>query len=119
MRHGYVRDLLGQPDRQADVRAVDRMPEPRLAARDGSVGLPALAVDRIELPGLADIVAGAPAITMSRSISSSGCLAMNSSATCMAMRATPRRWSVWLPRLALVRARIAFGRRNLADPLVS
>ena len=56
MAERNVRDLLRQPDREADMRAVDRMAQARIAGARGVLG-PALAVHRVEFVGLADVVA--------------------------------------------------------------
>src|ERR1044072_602231 len=51
-----VRDFLGQSDREADMRAVDRVAQAGIAGARRVFG-PALAVHRIEFVGLADVVA--------------------------------------------------------------
>src|SRR5581483_4608563 len=55
MRHGDVGDLLRQADGEADVGAVGGMADGR-AARPPLRCLPAAAVGRVELPGLAHVV---------------------------------------------------------------
>src|SRR5690606_16024112 len=58
MSHADMADLLRQADRKADMGAIGRMAEGRLAIAITPLA-PALQIDRIELPGLADIVAEA------------------------------------------------------------
>src|SRR5206468_10346736 len=48
MAERNVRDLLRQPDRQADMRAIDRVAQTRIAGTRGVLG-PALAVHGVEL----------------------------------------------------------------------
>ena len=56
MTAGRVTDLLGQSNREADVRAVLRVTDGG-EARNRGIGLPAILILRIELEGLSDVVA--------------------------------------------------------------